>query len=59
MLGLGSVEMAWAYWLCLAAAAICVVYGLVNWNRSAPDLIDVDEAIDYRKKERAIGETMP
>lgn len=37
MLGLGSVEIALVYWLCLAAAALCVVYGIVNWNERGSD----------------------
>ena len=38
MLGLGSAEMALAYWLCIAASALCVVYGIVNWNKGEGDL---------------------
>lgn len=33
MLGLGSIEIALAIWLCLAASVGCVVYGLLNWNK--------------------------
>lgn len=32
MLGMGSVEMALAYVLCLAASVFCVVYGVLKWN---------------------------
>lgn len=32
MLGLGSVGIALAFWLCLAAAVCCVVYGVIHWN---------------------------
>lgn len=34
MLGLGSVEIALAFWLSIAATGLCVVYGIVNWNNS-------------------------
>lgn len=34
MLGLGSVEIALAFWLSIAATALCVIYGIVNWNES-------------------------
>ncbi len=34
MLGLGSVEIALAFWLSIGATALCVVYGIVNWNNS-------------------------
>ena len=33
MLGMGSVEIALAFWLCIAATALCVGYGLYNWNK--------------------------
>lgn len=32
MLGLGSVEIALAFWLSIGATALCVVYGILNWN---------------------------
>ncbi len=34
MLGLGSVEIALAFWLSIGATALCVIYGIVNWNNS-------------------------
>lgn len=34
MLGLGSVEIALAFWLSVGATAVCVIYGIVNWNNS-------------------------
>lgn len=32
LLGLGSFEMAAAFWLSIGLSAFCVVYGLVKWN---------------------------
>ncbi|WP_353616776.1 symporter small accessory protein [Desulfovibrio sp. Huiquan2017] len=37
MLGLGSVEIALAFWLSVAATVLCVVYGIVNWNNRGTD----------------------
>ncbi len=34
MLGLGSVEIALAFWMSIGATVLCVVYGIVNWNNS-------------------------
>ena len=45
MLGIASSELALAYILCLAAAALCVVYGVLKWNDRGPmteDLRDLD-----------------
>ena len=37
MLGFGSAEIALAFWLSLGATALCVIYGIVNWNNSGSD----------------------
>jgi hypothetical protein len=36
MLGIESSELAWAYFLCIAASALCVLYGIHNWNKGGP-----------------------
>lgn len=33
MLGFASLEVALSFWLTLAASGVCVVYGVVNWNK--------------------------
>ncbi len=33
MLGLGDWMVSLAVWSCLGATAVCVVYGIINWNR--------------------------
>jgi NADH:ubiquinone oxidoreductase subunit 2 (subunit N) len=33
MLGFASNEMAWAYLGCMLASLLCVIYGLITWNR--------------------------
>lgn len=39
MLGLGSVEIAVVFWLCLLSSLGCVVYGILNWNnKGKPDV---------------------
>ncbi|WP_277872925.1 symporter small accessory protein [Pseudodesulfovibrio cashew] len=37
MLGFGSVEIALAFWLSIASTLLCVVYGIVNWNKGGND----------------------
>lgn len=32
MLGFASLEIALAFWMCIAATALCVLYGIVKWN---------------------------
>jgi len=47
MLGMGSGEMALAYWLSILAAVFCVVWGALNWNRGGED-----EGPEERKRQR-------
>lgn len=38
MLGLGSIEIATVFWLCLLSSLGCVAYGIINWNnKGKPD----------------------
>ncbi|MFP4167908.1 MAG: symporter small accessory protein [Desulfonatronovibrionaceae bacterium] len=36
MIGLGSLQSALAFWLCIAAAGLCVIYGICKWNTEGP-----------------------
>jgi hypothetical protein len=42
MLGFGDVWVFLAYFLTIGSAVLCVVYGIVNWNKPRED---VDEEI--------------
>lgn len=44
MLGFESPGIVLAYLLTLAAALLCVVYGMINWNK--PDVGEVDMEIN-------------
>ena len=35
-----------AYVLCIASAALCVVYGIINWNRGDDSAETADRAAD-------------
>lgn len=46
MLGFGSLEVALAYWACLAASALCIVFGALNWNkRGEPDKVKLKKYV--------------
>ncbi|SDN48947.1 hypothetical protein SAMN04488516_102285 [Desulfonauticus submarinus] len=47
MLGMGSFEMALAYILSILAAGVCVIYGLINWNKKG---LIVEKRIDLHKE---------
>lgn len=50
MLGIASTELAWAYILCILAAVVCVVYGIVKWNDSGPLSEELRELHDTPEK---------
>jgi len=58
MLGLGG-EMALAYFLCILAALLCVIYGLVKWNDMGRCGEDLEEKIEWERRERRIREKLP
>lgn len=57
MLGLGSLEAALALWFCLAATLLCVVYGIVNWNKQGnPDTVREEHTVIVRERDRSRGQ---
>lgn len=48
-----------AYLLCIGSAALCVIYGLVNWNRGAeePELPVTEEA-HWAEEEKKLEEEL-
>ena len=53
MLGLGDLGVSLAYGLSLGATAVCVVYGCVNWNKPAPEVVarEVAEEAAWERNE--------
>lgn len=56
MLGIEDKGVVAAYLLCIASTVLCVLYGLINWNRGddsvEPD--DVKWAVEEQKVEEKI-----
>jgi len=49
MLGLGSVEIAAVFWLCIISSLSCVAYGIINWNnKGKPDATALN--VDVKQK---------
>ena len=42
MLGIEDPVVLLAYLLCILSAALCVIYGLLNWNRGDEPVAPVD-----------------
>ena len=46
LLGLGSIEVALPYWLCIISTIGCVSYGVANWNNTGtPDTINIESIV--------------
>ncbi len=56
MLGIEDKGVLAAYLLCIASAVLCVIYGLINWNRgeeeTSPD--DLRWAVEETKVEEEL-----
>ena len=53
MLGFQDAGTAFAYFLTIAAALLCVVYGIRNWNKPSPDeeKREIAEEIEWEKRD--------
>ncbi len=59
MLGIPDIWIVSAYLSCLAAAGICVVYGLMNWNRGSDnEMQQVAEKQMWQQTENEMDEKM-
>ena len=59
MLGLGSGEMALAFILCILAALLCVVYGILKWNSMGKYGGYLEEKVEWERKEKELKENLP
>ncbi len=59
MLGLQDNSIFFAYILSIASALICVLYGILNWNRGADNEADeIRSEQEWENEEEAINETL-
>lgn len=56
-LGLEDPVVVAAYLCTIGAAILCVIYGIINWNKGAQDeQKEIEEEVEWEKKEQAISE---
>lgn len=55
MLGLHDFWIILVYLLCIGSTILCVVYGLVNWNRGG-ELIRPERMVKWEKEEEELEE---
>ncbi|MCK4629617.1 MAG: hypothetical protein KAT56_11485 [Sedimentisphaerales bacterium] len=56
MLGIEDKYVSLAYLLCILSAALCVIYGLINWNRGEVEVSKED--LEWAKEEKKVEEEL-
>ncbi|MGC9516615.1 MAG: symporter small accessory protein [Methanomicrobiales archaeon] len=57
MFGLNDPWIWGAYILCILSALLCVVYGIINWNKGAEaEEEQIEEEIEWHEKEKEMEE---
>ena len=56
MFGIDSFGVALAYGLSIVSTLLCVIYGVINWNKGSDELRPDD--IDWVKEEQEIEEEL-
>lgn len=58
MLGLGDFSIFLAYILCVASAVLCVVYGIVNWNKGNEPEADIEKDTKWETEDTKIKDEL-
>ncbi len=58
MLGMGSFEMALVFVLCIAATLLCIIYGIVNWNKTGLTSQEMRDRVEWSKRDRDFEDTV-
>lgn len=58
-LGLSDFGIISAYVLCILSTLLCVVYGIVNWNKGGEDeSVQITEESEWESKQNEIDEEL-
>ena len=60
MFGIDGFGVWLAYLLCILSTLLCVVYGIVNWNKpkEMEEITEIDEEATWEKKDEEIVEKL-
>ena len=58
VLGLGDFSIFLVYVLCIASAVLCVIYGVVNWNKGKEPDQDLEKDKEWESKDTEIKEDL-
>ncbi len=58
MFGISDVGIWLAYLLCIISALLCLVYGIINWNKGENDEAELAKEAKWEKEELEIEESI-
>ena len=58
MLGFGDFSIFLVYVLCILSAVLCLVYGIVNWNKGKEPEEDIEKDIKWEAEDTEIKEEL-
>lgn len=58
MFGIGDFSVSLAYILCILSTILCLVYGIINWNKGEPDEKDLSETKKWEAEEANVEENL-
>ena len=58
MFGIEDFSVSLVYLLCILSALLCLVYGIVNWNKGEPDVQDVSKTANWEEEETNVEEKL-
>jgi hypothetical protein len=60
MLGIPDVSIFLAYALCIGSALLCLIYGIVMWNKGGgkDEIEEIEEELRWQEKENVIEEKL-
>jgi hypothetical protein len=59
MLGFADNFTAWGYILSILAAILCVIYGLITWNKGTEIEEDYRRIVEWEREEIEVEERLP
>lgn len=60
MLGIPNVSIFLVYVLCIASALLCLIYGIINWNKGGgrDEIEEIEEELKWQEKEDIIEDKL-
>ena len=58
VLGLGDFSIFLAYVLCIASAVLCVIYGVINWNKGSEKEQELEKDKKWESEDTEIKEDL-